>query len=925
MADTAESVVVSIEARTDGFTPAVTQATTAFTSSMSAVEQSATRAEGAVRTAAGQIVQHSSRMGASGMELQHVLRGSLDQFAAGAPPLRIFAQHIAMLGEAAELSGNSMGRFGAFLQGPWGMALVAGTAILSVLISKMSETTDVISHEIEKLGENATHADLVRVAHENFAHTLPGIIQAIREETAALEDQNRSLAQNEQLALDHARERLRSLQEQQQIAQRDLADARAALSQAQSASVGRGTTGTHDFEALTPSTAVTDAERRIAELEHRLSVINAGIAAAPRDIRLATIPIAVREAEAMVDPIQRINDRYTAMIDSMRAQAAANDRLTATLATRLAAVRRLQEAELDAERARQHAAPRERDLVRPTVGAVLSQFGADRSGVPLNGHLVPGRRHEGVDLRGATGDPVVAPESGIATVRNAPGGLGLYVEIRADSGARDLLGHLSAANIQSGDRVAAGQLVGLIGNSGNARGGQPHLHWQRQVGGQWVDPMRSVGSSGAAQEAEQEVRRQRALAESRTRDEEKFQHDLATLNTDLLRARRHAVQTEEEQAAADVAAINAERDQRNQRYRSEAEDHSRHDEVRRATYEAERDQLIAQSNLVAQAQADQRMALERQRLDEQRLTIAVGDLHDAASIVQAHAALADTLRERRDLELRLLALQHQEEILAIEKQRRLENLTADQLSRLDREEAAANTRYSLAQESTRHSTMGPLEQFLDQAPNSAGKLDEALQGIASHGLTALNDGLAQAVTSFIHLGGVAGQIVNQMISDLVRLLVYRNITAPLAGMLNGLFGGGGGIGTAANPAPFLGFLPGFATGGVFDIGGNGGIDRNVLSINGQPRAMVSADEKIAVIPQGKALAFGGGQAASGAGAGVPQRVTIAIQSTGDFEAKVTEIAGHVAVEIGRAAAPQIIAGAKAETLRAITRPGLNRN
>lgn len=56
-------------------------------------------------------------------------------------------------------------------------------------------------------------------------------------------------------------------------------------------------------------------------------------------------------------------------------------------------------------------------------------------------------------------------------------------------------------------------------------------------------------------------------------------------------------------------------------------------------------------------------------------------------------------------------------------------------------------------------------------------------------------------------------------------------------------------GASATANSLIRNLPRLATGGNFMVGGVGGIDRNVLSINGQPRALVSASERIDVTPQ----------------------------------------------------------------------------
>jgi len=73
--------------------------------------------------------------------------------------------------------------------------------------------------------------------------------------------------------------------------------------------------------------------------------------------------------------------------------------------------------------------------------------------------------------------------------------------------------------------------------------------------------------------------------------------------------------------------------------------------------------------------------------------------------------------------------------------------------------------------------------------------------------------------------------------------------------LVGVFGGQGGFGLGSFLLPFggsglLGGLLGFAHGGSFMVGGKGGVDNNVLSLNGSPVAKVSQGETVSVTPQG---------------------------------------------------------------------------
>jgi len=103
----------------------------------------------------------------------------------------------------------------------------------------------------------------------------------------------------------------------------------------------------------------------------------------------------------------------------------------------------------------------------------------------------PGFRfHLGTDVFAPYGTPVRAPVDGVATSAN--GGLGgLTVKVHMDDGTYFYLAHLSGLvdGFVDGMAVKTGDIVGYVGDSGNARGTSPHLHigvYPR--GGPAVDP-----------------------------------------------------------------------------------------------------------------------------------------------------------------------------------------------------------------------------------------------------------------------------------------------------------------------------------------------------------------------------------------------------------------------------------------------------
>jgi peptidoglycan LD-endopeptidase LytH len=92
-----------------------------------------------------------------------------------------------------------------------------------------------------------------------------------------------------------------------------------------------------------------------------------------------------------------------------------------------------------------------------------------------------GRRHQGVDMMAARGVPTVAPVSGRVEHRgNSLGGLSWHVY--GDDGNYYYGTHLSAYANQGAGWVAAGTVIGYVGDTGNAAG-NPHLHFEIHRGG----------------------------------------------------------------------------------------------------------------------------------------------------------------------------------------------------------------------------------------------------------------------------------------------------------------------------------------------------------------------------------------------------------------------------------------------------------
>lgn len=101
------------------------------------------------------------------------------------------------------------------------------------------------------------------------------------------------------------------------------------------------------------------------------------------------------------------------------------------------------------------------------------------------------RLHTGLDLAAPAGTPVQAMAAGTVKAAGRMGGYGLAVETDHGSQVTTLYAHLSRLLVRPGDRVTPGDVIGLVGATGNATG--PHLHLELRVSGQAIDPRPVLG------------------------------------------------------------------------------------------------------------------------------------------------------------------------------------------------------------------------------------------------------------------------------------------------------------------------------------------------------------------------------------------------------------------------------------------------
>lgn len=128
---------------------------------------------------------------------------------------------------------------------------------------------------------------------------------------------------------------------------------------------------------------------------------------------------------------------------------------------------------------------------------LVTEF-ADSYGAPRAGH-----RHQGNDLMAPKGTEVYAIADGVVVWIRDRGTAGRYVAIEHADGWESWYMHLNndtpgtddgaaplelGVAVEVGEEVEAGQLIGWVGDSGNAEGSSPHTHFELHRNGRAIDP-----------------------------------------------------------------------------------------------------------------------------------------------------------------------------------------------------------------------------------------------------------------------------------------------------------------------------------------------------------------------------------------------------------------------------------------------------
>lgn len=126
--------------------------------------------------------------------------------------------------------------------------------------------------------------------------------------------------------------------------------------------------------------------------------------------------------------------------------------------------------------------------VKDPIGDKVAFLNKPTRGWVITSNFGPrwGRNHNGMDIAGNIGDPVVATFDGVVRQRFYDTGYGNVIFLQHENGMETIYGHLNGFNVVAGQTVKKGDLIGFVGNTGQSTG--PHLHFELRVDGKAVDP-----------------------------------------------------------------------------------------------------------------------------------------------------------------------------------------------------------------------------------------------------------------------------------------------------------------------------------------------------------------------------------------------------------------------------------------------------
>lgn len=361
-------------------------------------------------------------------------------------------------------------------------------------------------------------------------------------------------------------------------------------------------------------------------------------------------------------------------------------------------------------------------------------------------------------------------------------------------------------------------------------------------------------------------------------DEARYLDDLGRARVDYLRARADMTESARARHTADVAALEEDRAAYG---RQVALDEGLTD-AKRKTLLAKRDEADA----IQRAVIDQTMFRAE---TQQTYDLAKAENDAQQDRLRGQLDLVDSIESRRDIEMRLLDLQRQQEEADLELILATKSSTSAEWDNARKRKDQLDVIYADRRASIGRQNESPVEAYGRTVNASAAAINERVQEGAINGLRDLNAGLTDAIMGTAKLGDAFENMGKRIIASLLDIAIQQAVIRPLA---NSLFGaadaaGNRSGGSLASIGSFFArtFGGGRAAGGPVSssgwyVVGEQGPELFAPGVNG------------AIVPNG-GLAAGSGRS--------PSVVQLVVGEGQMFEPRVQSISGGVSVQTVRSA------------------------
>lgn len=784
------------------------------------------------KTLLDQSTQAAQRNGAArgqmrmGMQQLGFQLGDISQgLAMGTRASVIFAQQSGQVVQSLQLMGGEGNKFLRFLGGPWGIALSVAAVALTPLIAKLFETEESVGDLTEKMQVEARQSRLNDAAHRAFENTLEGVTEALRKNREALKGLSDEGKTATERALQLANAELFKL---------DLlkfgTEATIRYTQAQ-IELNRSRAQVAGMDPRVAGPALADAnanEARLKALLESLPAVNRQLDEARKQIADAASLVAVEAGKR--DESERIKRTYDEIIEKTRIRLRDEKKTSAEIERQTRLLTQQRDAKLKELQERER-------KPGPNAGgtAIFDSQIASYFDTAMKYKGLSETRDKGVlsaFFREATGqsiDPEITKwcAAFVNAVLAANG-----VKGTGSLAAKSFLtfGKDDTKSPQRGDiavvRTGAGNHVGFVDSvdkAGNVR--MLAGNTSDKVAFGTYNKSQILGIRRPPTPAESAAGEQKAVTDALQADRA-FESERERLNQQYLQALAQVVRGYDEQAGV-------------QRMRAQAQHDAEAKEIEAnlaAGRYGEATSELAQTRAKQLLEANAAVLKERQAaiaLDERIRGMKTNDamLAQVAQFkvddLEGAEAIARTTKERRQLQLDIIAIQYEE------KQRHLEYLLAlNQL--LGNTEEAAKIAAELAQlpkqrgrdtRAANDNNKTAFEAYRDSLPKNMDEAGEIMQGSVVRGLQAMNDGLTDALMKsenlsdlWKNLGSVIHDFAQQLLKDLLDLAIKMFILKPLMNMIAG--GGMGG---------------GFATGTEYFRGGAAWVGENGPELVSLPR------------------------------------------------------------------------------------------